>query len=72
MYVFNGNTTSNSFKPYYNWPAFNTNWQEKYVIIVGDMSFKPCYNWNTFNTKISEIWDISELNSFKPCYKWTL
>ena len=38
-----------SFKPYYNWNAFNT-----YVVnrelYCGLKCFKPYYNWNTFNT----------------------
>ena len=39
----------NSFKPYYNWNAFNTNGYT--VIRIDRNSFKPYYNWNAFNTK---------------------
>ena len=38
-----------SFKPYYNWNAFNT----KKKGLIYDKSypcFKPYYNWNAFNT----------------------
>ena len=38
-----------SFKPYYNWNAFNT----ISILIAGiifQWSFKPYYNWNAFNT----------------------
>ena len=38
-----------SFKPYYNWNAFNTEIAKIYLAVKED-SFKPYYNWNAFNT----------------------
>ena len=38
-----------SFKPYYNWNAFNTKDQfDNYLL--SEICFKPYYNWNAFNT----------------------
>ena len=44
-----------SFKPYYKWNTFNTDWF--YFDGYGNFGFKPYYNWNTFNT----IWEVSEV-----------
>ena len=38
-----------SFKPYYNWNAFNTT-NQRGSRLIPSRGFKPCYNWNTFNT----------------------
>ena len=38
-----------SFKPYYNWNAFNTYLRKKLDHSM-KQSFKPYYNWNAFNT----------------------
>ena len=38
-----------SFKPYYNWNAFNTRTEAGDDAIKGG-GFKPYYNWNAFNT----------------------
>ena len=37
-----------SFKPYYNWNTFNTEYI--HPLDVDCFGFKPYYNWNTFNT----------------------
>ena len=37
-----------SFKPYYNWNAFNT--EECGKCRSNARRFKPYYNWNAFNT----------------------
>ena len=37
-----------SFKPYYKWNTFNTEY--KAAAYAGVVSFKPYYKWNTFNT----------------------
>ena len=42
-----------SFKPYYNWNAFNTNLSLNYLKII--LSFKPYYNWNAFNTNLEKF-----------------
>ena len=42
-----------SFKPYYNWNTFNTEYIDS-IHVYGNSSFKPYYNWNTFNTNIAE------------------
>ena len=57
-----------SFKPYYNWNAFNTlrltrrlNWTT---------CFKPYYNWNAFNTAKGIDCTGLSLEGFKPYYNW--
>ena len=57
-----------SFKPYYNWNAFNTRRRYRTGFTIDD-SFKPYYNWNAFNTK-SEVIEAPSQPRFKPYYNW--
>ena len=42
-----------SFKPYYNWNTFNTNYTRENNRLI-EVCFKPYYNWNTFNTAFKQ------------------
>ena len=52
--------TAKSFKPYYNWTAFNTDIATDLELF--GQSFKPYYNWNTFNTENVESFTEVTLN----------
>ena len=52
-----------SFKPYYNWNTFNTEYNADGLLndIEG---FKPYYNWNTFNTNGAKHKNLGYINMF--------
>ena len=59
--------SNKSFKPYYKWNAFNTNWRNLYKDLME--CFKPYYNWNAFNTIYK--YRANYMNTcFKPYYNW--
>ena len=48
-----GVTNSASFKPYYKWITFNTEFLHSLIQLYH--SFKPYYKWITFNTSIDTL-----------------